>query len=159
MPPLAAMLLATLFKMKLKVKTSFVCSILLFQFSCNTEIKENPVSIKTDSNNKTTVASDQAIAIRVPPSSEKINFSNSPYLIIKLLSNKYQIYFQKDSLTTSNIIEIEKFIALRINKLNKDKTLLIGDSNGSLKNFKALKTILEKYKIYRFRIKTSDELY
>jgi hypothetical protein len=132
---------------------------LLSLLSCRNKTESSVTEKNKDSIITTVIVPDEAIVQEVKPIQEKIDFTNSPFLIIRLLQNKYQIYYHQDSLITSNIKEIDKFISQRIRDLNKEKTLLIGERDGSLKNFKDLKIVLKKYEIYKFRIKTAEEEY
>jgi len=127
--------------------------------SCDTKKNIQKVGTNTDSSKIKVLDSGKVIVTELPTIQEKIDFTNSPNLILRILPNKYQAYFHNDSLTTNNIAEVDKFIAQHIETLNKEKTLVIGEPDGSLKYFKDLKAILKKYEIYKFRIKTQEEVY
>ena len=85
----------------------------------------------------------------------KIDPKDSSYLKVKLfLDNRYQIFLGRDSLSTKNIEQIDRFISKRITILNRDKVFVIGDPNARYTTFRNLKNVFKKYEIFRFRIVT-----
>jgi hypothetical protein len=128
--------------MKLKMKTFLFTLSLVCYFGCWTKKDEDQVVVK-----------------KLPTIREKINFANSPNLVIRTTQNKYQAYFKTDSISTSDISQLDTFILKRIKMLDKETILVICEPDSMKIGFTDLKEVLKKNEIYKFRIESQDEVY
>jgi biopolymer transport protein ExbD len=97
----------------------------------------------------------ESIQVQAPKSVDiKIDPKDSSYLKITVAKNGYKISLPEDSLTTTEINNIDTFLLENIIKVNKNKVFVMGNSKEKYDRFKVLMTVLKKYEIFRFSIVT-----
>lgn len=118
--------------------------------NCDAQQKDT-IRIPSVPNKVIVVESPKSVSVKIDP-------KDSSYLKIKLFKTGYKVYLFKDSLSTSDINLIDKFISDRLNLLNRDKVFLIGDPTAKYEDFKNLKAVFRKYEICKFKIVTDPDI-
>ena len=75
---------------------------------------------------------------------------DNSFLQIKLNENDYRLSLFRNSLVTTDMAEVEKFITDNIEKVEQDKIIVYSDLDK--KEFKEINLILRKHGVDRFRI-------
>ena len=110
------------------------------------------LSLLVDSNGQQVKPPD-VIKVDTPRSvSVKIDPNDSTYLRICLDSINFKISLLNDSLLTDEIRNIDNFISVNKERINRDKIMVAGQPNVNYARFKDLYEILKKYELYRFKL-------
>jgi biopolymer transport protein ExbD len=96
-----------------------------------------------------------AIVVQTPKSVDiKIDPKDSTYLKITMTKKGFKVALLSDSLTTTEIKNIDAFLSKNLDKVNKNKVLIMGNSKEKYDRFKGLMKVLKKYEIFKFSIVT-----
>jgi biopolymer transport protein ExbD len=93
-----------------------------------------------------------------PPTSvtTKATQLDSSYLKIEIEKTDYKISLLNDSLSTNTPERIDEFISTNKDKISEDKIILSGDANEPYDRVDKILQIFKKYKMYRFKLLTTN---
>ena len=80
----------------------------------------------------------------------KVDITDSSFLRITLLTDKYRISLFEKSITTNQLDSVGNFITANKTQINKDKIVVIG--NEKMKDFQSVVLLLKNNGVERFRV-------